>query len=109
MSQSLRDTDPNKFAALKVEAASPFRNLRLFFYAGFGISGLTGAFVFFFRMLAGRDLETTVPNFGLQIGLVLLMGWLFRLESRHKQQAIAAMQATLAKSSSTDTKLKKTL
>jgi Low psii accumulation1 / Rep27 len=108
MSKSLRDTDPNRFAALKAEAASPFRNLRLFFYAGFGISGLTGAFVFFFRILAGRELETTIPNFGLQMGLVVLMGWLFRLESQAKQRAIASVQAEMNGLSSSNTNLKKT-
>jgi hypothetical protein len=108
MSKSLQETDPAKFAALKVEAASPFRNLRLFFYAGFGMSGLLGAFVFFFRILAGRELDTTIPNFGLQMGLVALMVWLFRWESRVKREAIATVQAEMA-ASQRKPNLKKTL
>jgi hypothetical protein len=95
MSKSLRETDPDKFAALSAEAMTPFRNLRLFFYGGFGAWGAIGAFIFFFRILAGRDLSTAVPNFALQMGLVGAMGWLFLRESRAKEAAIADFKATM--------------
>jgi hypothetical protein len=109
MPQPLEKTDPAQYAVLKAEAASPFRNLRLFFYAGFGLSGLLGAFVFFFRILAGRELGTAIPNFGLQMGLVALMGWLFRLESQAKQRAISAIKAEMNSKTPTHSNLKKTL
>ncbi|MBD1845678.1 DUF3493 domain-containing protein [Cyanobacteria bacterium FACHB-63] len=81
-SEQLKRSDPKKYARLKAEAAAPYRGLRKFIYLAFGGSGAIGAVVFLARTLAGRDLETAVPNLALQIGLVALMVWLFRLESR---------------------------
>jgi hypothetical protein len=92
MNKLPRDMDPDQYAALSVEATKPFRNLRLFFYGGFGVYGLIGAFVFFFKVLAGRDLATTVPNLLLQLGLVAAMGGLFRWEGQRKQQDIETMK-----------------
>lgn len=81
-SERLRQSDPEKYARLKAEAAAPYRGLRKFIYIAFGGSGAIGAMVFFAQTIAGRDLETAVPNLALQVGLVALMVWLFRLESR---------------------------
>ncbi|MBD1822756.1 DUF3493 domain-containing protein [Cyanobacteria bacterium FACHB-DQ100] len=81
-SEQLKRSDPKKYARLKAEAAAPYRGLRKFIYLAFGGSGAIGAVVFLARTLAGRDLETAVPNLALQIGLVALMVWLFRFESR---------------------------
>lgn len=81
-SEQLKRSDPKKYARLKAEAAAPYRGLRKFIYLAFGGSGAIGAVVFLAQTLAGRDLETAVPNLALQIGLVALMVWLFRLESR---------------------------
>lgn len=81
-SERLRQSDPEKYARLKAEAAAPYRGLRKFVYIGFGASGAIGGFVFLAQTLAGRELETALPNLALQIGVVALMVWLFRLESR---------------------------
>ncbi|CAN1213449.1 DUF3493 domain-containing protein [Tumidithrix helvetica PCC 7403] len=72
-----------QYAKLKAEAASPYRGLRKFIYATCGASGAIGAFVFFTQLLAGRgEFETTLGNLALQMGVVALMVWLFRLERK---------------------------
>ncbi len=81
-SERLKQSDPEKYARLKAEAAAPYRGLRKFVYIAFAASGAIGGFVFFAQILAGRDLEAAVPNLALQIGVVALMVWFFRLESR---------------------------
>lgn len=78
--RSRPNLDPELYAQLKAEAKAPYRGLRQFLYFGFGASGFIGAFIFFFQILAGRNLETALPNFALQIGVVALMVWLFRLD-----------------------------
>ncbi|WP_353736657.1 DUF3493 domain-containing protein [Leptolyngbya sp. UWPOB_LEPTO1] len=81
-SERLRQSDPEKYARLKAEAAAPYRGLRKFIYIAFGGSGAIGAFVFLAQTLAGRDLETALPNLALQLGVIALMVWLFRFENR---------------------------
>ncbi len=71
---------PEKYARLRAEAAAPYKGLRKFVYAVCGASGGIGAFVFLAQLLAGRDVGAALPNFALQIGVVALMVWLFRLE-----------------------------
>lgn len=73
--------DPEKYAYLRAEAKHPYRGFRKFFYGAFGISGGVGAVVFFFQILAGKNLSQSVPNFFLQVGVVALMVWLFRREA----------------------------
>jgi len=73
---------PEKYARLKAEAKAPYRGLRQFVYLACGLSGFTGAFVFLFQLLAGRDVIHTLPNFALQLGVVALMVGLFRWEQR---------------------------
>lgn len=73
---------PEKYARLKAEAAAPYRGLRQFVYVAFGASGAIGGFVFFTQLLAGQDVAATLPNLALQMGVVALMVWLFRLEQR---------------------------
>lgn len=74
--------DPELYAQLRAEAKAPYRGLRQFIYFGFGASGLIGAFIFLMQLIAGRQVEATLPNFALQVGVVALMVWLFRLEQR---------------------------
>lgn len=74
--------DPELYAQLRAEAKAPYRGLRQFIYLGFGASGLIGAFIFLMQLIAGRQVEATLPNFALQVGVVALMVWLFRLEQR---------------------------
>ncbi|MBP0007410.1 MULTISPECIES: DUF3493 domain-containing protein [Roseofilum] len=73
---------PEKYARLKAEAKAPYRGLRQFIYATFATSGLIGAFIFLAKLASGEDLSTTLGNLALQIGVVALMVWLFRLENR---------------------------
>jgi hypothetical protein len=74
--------DPEKYARLKAEAKAPYKGLRQFFYVAFAASGFIGAVVFLAQLAAGRNVATALPNFALQIGIVALMIWLFRLEQK---------------------------
>jgi len=77
--------NPEQYARLKTEMAAPYRGLRQFFYIAFGASGFIGAFIFFFRLLAGRDVESAIPNLALQVGIVALMIFLWRWD-QHRQR-----------------------
>ncbi len=72
--------DPELWRRLQAEAKSPFRGLRQFVYVSCAISGAIGGVVFFFKLLAGRDLEATIPNLALQVGVVALMVLLLRID-----------------------------
>lgn len=74
--------DPEAYARLKAELKAPYRGLRQFVYLACGASGLIGAFIFLTQLIAGREVAAALPNFGLQLGVVALMVWLFRLEQR---------------------------
>lgn len=84
---TLKQTDPEKYAFLKAEAAAPYRGLRKFVYVGFAASGAIGAFIFLAQLLAGRAVGETLPNLALQIGVVALMIWLFRLEGKAERKS----------------------
>ena len=79
-----RQLSPEKYARLKAEAKAPYRGLRQFIYVAFGASGFIGAVVFLAQLAAGHEVITALPNLGLQIGIVALMVWLFRLEQKAK-------------------------
>ena len=72
--------DAELWSRLQAEAKSPFRGLRQFVYASCALSGAIGGVVFFFKLLAGKDLAATIPNLGVQIGVVALMVWLWRID-----------------------------
>lgn len=76
---------PEKYARLKAESKAPYRGLRKFFYVAFGASGLIGAFVFLAKLASGQDLAANFPNFALQIGVVALMVFLFRVDKPRNQ------------------------
>ncbi|MEH2250872.1 DUF3493 domain-containing protein [Nostoc sp.] len=76
-----------QYASLKAEIAAPYRGLRQFIYIAFGASGSIGAFVFFFQVLAGRDVESALPSLALQVGIVALMVFLWRWEQRRQQRS----------------------
>jgi Low psii accumulation1 / Rep27 len=72
--------DPELWSRLKAEAKSPFRGLRQFVYVSCALSGAIGGVVFFFKLLAGKNLEATIPNLALQVGVVALMVCLLRVD-----------------------------
>lgn len=76
---------PEKYARLKAESKAPYRGLRKFFYVAFGASGLIGAFVFLAKLASGQNLAENFPNFALQIGVVALMVFLFRVDQPKKK------------------------
>jgi hypothetical protein len=80
------------YAQLRAEAKAPYRGLRQFIYVGFGASGLIGAFIFLMQILAGREVDAALPNFVLQVGVVALMVWLFRLEQRAKAKQLKKLR-----------------
>ena len=73
---------PERYERLIAEANAPYKGLRKFVYGSIAASGAIGAFVFLSQVLAGRDISTAIPNLLLQMGIVALMIFLFRLESR---------------------------
>lgn len=73
---------PEKYKRLMAEAKAPYKGLRKFVYGTFAASGAIGAFIFLTQVLAGRDVASALPNLALQVGVVALMVFLFRLESR---------------------------
>ncbi|MEO1620686.1 MAG: DUF3493 domain-containing protein [Cyanobacteria bacterium J06632_3] len=75
---------PEKYERLLAEAQAPWKTFRKFIYGTVGASGVLGAFVFFFQVLAGRNLEQSLPNLAVQLGVIGLMVFLFRLESGKK-------------------------
>ncbi len=89
---------PEKYARLQAEAKAPYRGLRQFIYVAFGASGFIGAVIFLAEIAAGRNMETTLPNFALQIGVVALMVWLFRLEQKASDREALRMQHRSSKS-----------
>jgi hypothetical protein len=76
---------PEQYARLKAEAAAPYRGLRKFVYIACGASGFIGAVIFLAQLAARRDVAAALPNFALQVGVVALMIFLFRLEQRENR------------------------
>jgi len=79
--------DPERLAQLKAELKAPYRGLRQFVYLACAASGFIGAVIFLTQLLAGRStVGAILPNLALQVGVVTLMIWLFRLEQRASQR-----------------------
>ncbi|MEO1394554.1 MAG: DUF3493 domain-containing protein [Cyanobacteria bacterium J06634_5] len=76
-----------RYDKLVAESKAPYKGLRKFLYASFGASGAIGGFVFFTKILAGRDIAQSLPNLALQLGVVALMIFLFRWEDRNKEDS----------------------
>ena len=81
-----RQLSPEYYARLKAESKAPYRGLRKFIYFAVGASGFTGGVVFLAQLAAGQDVTTAIPNLALQVGIVALMVWLFRLEQRAERK-----------------------
>lgn len=75
-----------QYARLKAEIVAPYKGLRQFVYIACGASGFIGAFIFFFQLLAGRDINNALPNFALQVGIVALMIFLWRWEQNRQRR-----------------------
>ena len=82
MSQKI---SPEELERLRTEAQNPYRTLRQFIYVCFAISGFIGGVVFLAQIAAGRDLQTSIPNFAVQAGVVALMIFLWRWEDKNKK------------------------
>ena len=78
------EMNAEKYARLKAEAKAPYKGLRKFIYGAIGASGGIGAFVFLTQLLAGRDVSRALPNLLVQLGVIGLVVFLFRLENRNK-------------------------
>jgi Low psii accumulation1 / Rep27 len=87
-----RNLSVEQYARLKTEAKAPYRGLRKFIYVAFGASGLIGAAVFLAQLVAGREVAAALPNFALQLGVVALMVWLFRIDRERKKSQVASLQ-----------------
>lgn len=72
--------DPELYRRLQSEAKNPFRAFRRFFYFSFVGSAGIGGVVFIAKLAAGRELETTIPNLGIQAGAVALFVWLLMVD-----------------------------
>ncbi|NMF57446.1 DUF3493 domain-containing protein [Pseudanabaena yagii] len=73
--------NPQQYERLRREAKSPYRGLRIFIYIAFAGSGLIGAIIFLARLIAGNgELEANLGNLTLQIGVLALMIWLYRID-----------------------------
>lgn len=83
---TLQQTNPEKYAHLRAEAAAPYRGLRRFFYASCAASGAIGGFIFVIQLFAGRGMENIGLNLTIQVGVVALMAWFWRLENRAEQK-----------------------
>ncbi len=77
--------NPQQYERLRREAKSPYRGLRIFVYMAFAGSGFIGAVVFLARLIAGNgELETNLGSFALQVGVLALMLWLYRIDRSSK-------------------------
>ena len=74
-----------RYDKLVAESQAPFKGLRKFLYVSAGASGAIGGFVFFTKILAGRDIAESLPNLALQVGVVAIAVFLFRWEDRKKE------------------------
>lgn len=74
-----------QYDRLRREAKSPYRGLRIFIYMAFAGSSFIGAVVFLTRLIAGNgELEANLGSFALQIGVLALMLWLYRIDRSSK-------------------------
>ncbi len=81
MTKSMSKLNPQQYERLRREAKSPYRGLRIFIYIAFAGSGLIGAIIFLARLIAGNgELEANLGNLTLQIGVLALMIWLYRID-----------------------------
>ena len=79
--QYMTKLNSEQYDRLRREAKSPYRGLRIFIYIALAGSGFIGAIIFLLRLLAGNgELEANLGSFGLQIGVLSLMFYLYRID-----------------------------
>lgn len=76
-----------QYDRLKAEAAAPYRGLRRFIYIAFGASGFVGALIFLAQIAAGKEADAPLSNLALQVGVVALMVFLFRLDKESPKRS----------------------
>jgi hypothetical protein len=77
--------NPEQYNRLRREAKSPYRGLRIFIYIAFAGSGFIGAIIFLARLIAGNgELQVNLGNFALQLGVLALILWLYRIDRQKK-------------------------
>lgn len=76
-----------QYDRLKAEAAAPYRGLRRFIYIAFGASGFVGALIFLAQLAAGNQADAPLSNLALQVGVVSLMVFLFRLDKESPKRS----------------------
>ncbi len=86
MTRQRKPLSPDDRVRLMAELEAPYRGVRKFIYGAVGASGGIGAFVFLFRVLAGRELSESIPNLALQLGILIGAIALIRWESRQGKQ-----------------------
>ena len=70
----------DRYARLRAEAKAPYRILRRFIYVAFGASGFIGALVFLAQVMTLQNIQSTLPNLALQLGVLALMIWLLKVD-----------------------------
>ncbi len=75
---------PSQRERLQAELRTPYRGLRQIVYLVFGASGFLGALLFLGQLATGHDPLESLPNLGLQVGVVALMVWLWRWEGKRR-------------------------
>lgn len=76
------DRKADQYARLRAEAKAPYRGLRQVVYATVGASGAIGALIMVTQLAAGADASKVLPNLLIQLGVLGVVGLLFRLERR---------------------------
>ena len=76
--------DSELYARLQAEAKAPYRGLRRFIYIAFGASGSLGALIFISQLLSGQGTQATLGNLAIQVGVIALMVYLFRIDRAKK-------------------------
>ena len=78
----LKQTNPEQYARLKAEIASPYKGLRQVIYLACAASSFIGGMIFIVQIAAGGQVESALPNLAVQVGVLALMIFLFRLEQK---------------------------
>eukprot|EP00899_Mesostigma_viride_P006456 jgi/Mesvir1/15811/Mv03367-RA.1 len=82
---------------LRAEAVAPFRAFRMFFFQAFSAAAALAAFITIPRVIKaangveGLELQSEVINLGIDIGVLLLLVWLYQRDDKGVQATLAKM------------------